>query len=465
MKFRKFGKALLMSAVSAGLVLGITSCVQSYTVGFLFVTGNVTAGASGEGYITGYKIDHNTGNLVQIHGMPIGSGGSNPGRAVLADGSRFIYVLNRGTDQATGGPCTATTTSCNEANISQFAVGGAGILSFQEKFFSQGMNPFRIIVDGSQNYIYVLDAVAPSSAACSAALGSSVTSCGDITAFKIDSSTGRLTLVVNAQISTTTGTSLPYFPVPANPIDMALSASTLFTLAGQPVPDPAHPGQFLPNTGDVVFPYAYNSASGQLTISQNSVQPINAGQATAIIAPSNGVVYVLDNEPITVPAGSNFAAGTYLSQILPFTPGTGGALQAQTGGAVPDDPNQSNPIMLLPEASKTKWIYVANQGANTSGTVSQIGIVGYVIDPNSHQLTPMANSPFTDGSGTGSGPQCLLEDPSNQYLYTANFNDSTVNGKALDTNSGALRPLPGKANQSVKLEGPPAWCLVSGRTS
>ncbi len=52
------------------------------------------------------------------------------------------------------------------------------------------------------------------------------------------------------------------------------------------------------------------------------------------------------------------------SQILPFTVGTNGALQAQTGGAVPDDPTQSNPIYLLVE-SKGKWLYVANQGNNT----------------------------------------------------------------------------------------------------
>ena len=35
MKFRKFGKALLIGALSFGAILGVTSCVQSYTVGFL----------------------------------------------------------------------------------------------------------------------------------------------------------------------------------------------------------------------------------------------------------------------------------------------------------------------------------------------------------------------------------------------------------------------------------------------
>jgi len=63
MKFTKFGKALLMSALSAGVVLSITSCVQSYSVGFLYVTSTVTAKPDADGIITGFKIDHNTGKL------------------------------------------------------------------------------------------------------------------------------------------------------------------------------------------------------------------------------------------------------------------------------------------------------------------------------------------------------------------------------------------------------------------
>jgi 6-phosphogluconolactonase len=456
MKFEKFGKALLMSALSVGAILGVTSCVQSYTVGFLYVTGNTTAGATGQGIISGFKIDHNTGNLVPIHGLPVASGGANPGRAVLISGGRFLYVLNRGMDPATGAVCTASTATCNGPNIAQFAIGGNGVLTFQASFFTQGLNPFRIIADSSGNYIYVLDAVAPSSASCALALGAGVTSCGDITAFKVDGSTGRLTTVVNAQATTAGGITLPYFPVPVNPIDMVLTSSYIFTLSGTP--------GTTNGAGDVVFPYSFNSATGQLTVNQNSTQPINSGHGTAITAPPSGNIYILDNEPITIPTCSTppcpFAAGTYLSQVLPFTVGTGGALQAQTGGAVPDDPNQSNPIMLISE-SKGKWVYVANQGNNTTGTVAQSGLVGYVIDPTSKQLTPMGGSPFP----TGSGPQCLLEDPSDQYFYTANFNDSTVTGRSLDVNSGTLKALNGKANQAVKLEGPAAWCLITGRTS
>ena len=55
MKFTKFGKALLMSALSAGVVLSVTSCVQSYSVGYMFVTGTLTAQSSGAGIITGFQ--------------------------------------------------------------------------------------------------------------------------------------------------------------------------------------------------------------------------------------------------------------------------------------------------------------------------------------------------------------------------------------------------------------------------
>ena len=46
MKFMKFGKTLLMIAISAGVILGITSCVQSFTVGYLYVTGTNTASSN-----------------------------------------------------------------------------------------------------------------------------------------------------------------------------------------------------------------------------------------------------------------------------------------------------------------------------------------------------------------------------------------------------------------------------------
>src|ERR1700744_5066920 len=107
MKFRKFGKALLLSALSAGIALSVTSCVQSYTVGFLYVTGTQTSGKSGQGIISGFKIDHNTGALHNINGLPVSSGGANPVRAILIQAQRFLYVLNKGLDSSGGDNCTS----------------------------------------------------------------------------------------------------------------------------------------------------------------------------------------------------------------------------------------------------------------------------------------------------------------------------------------------------------------------
>jgi 6-phosphogluconolactonase (cycloisomerase 2 family) len=449
MKFTKFGKALLMTTLSAAVGLSVTSCVQSYTVGYLYVTGTVTAQPGGNGIISGFDIDHNTGKLNNVDGLPISSGGANPVRAVLLTGSRFLYVLNRGVNSSGGSVCT-TADPCQNSNITQFVVGGNGILTPQETFFTQGINPFRIIGDATGNYLYVLDHDAPDSNAvtgnnstvnsCTEALGTSATSCGDITAFQVNQTTGRLSLLVNAQVTAANGAALPYFPIPANPIDFSLSSGFVLTLSGTPT------------TGDSVFPYTYSSSTGQLTINQNTAQPLTIFQGTAIVNGS-GFVYVLDNE------GTDVIGSGATSQILPFSIGAGGALQAQTGGVVADDPTLANPIYLLVE-SKGKVLYVANQGNNVQGTNPTSGLSGYVIDPTTHQLSFIAGEPF----GSGAGPQCLVEDPSDQFVYSADFNDSNVNGRVVDPNSGVLNNMRGSTG-TFALQGPATWCLIDGRTN
>jgi len=137
------------------------------------------------------------------------------------------------------------------------------------------------------------------------------TTCGDITIFQINQTTGRLSLVVNAQVTASNGSALTYFPVPANPIDFVLSGQFLLTLTGASAPTS------YPYTGGTsVWPYSY-PGNGQLTLSQNSVQPLGIHQGNAIVN-ANSVIYVLDNEPLTITCSSStcpFPAGTYLSLI------------------------------------------------------------------------------------------------------------------------------------------------------
>lgn len=443
MKFSKFGKALLMGALSAGVVLGVSSCVQSYSTGYLYVTGTSNATSTGNGIISGYKIDHNTGKLTSIHGLPVSSGGANPIRAVMPSGGRFLYVLNRGTNAASGSVCT-TADPCQNANITQFVVGGNGILTAQETFYPLGTNPFRILTDSSGGYIYVLDHDSPSNASCSLALGSSATTCGAVEVYQISSTTGRLQLVVNAAVTSSSGSALTYFPVPVNPIDFVLGNGSLLTMSGTST------------DGDSIFPYTV-ATSGQLTINQNTSQPLNIKEGTALVYSTN--LYVLDNEPITLTSSTTYTNGTYPSQILPFTVGSGGALTS-LNGVVPDASTLSNPTSLVALTSNSiRHIYVANQGNNTDTTNAQSGIAGYTEDSSS-LLTFMTGQPF----GTGAGPQCIVVDPSNQFIYTANYNDSTVVGHKADANAGTLSDLR-TSSSSYALTGPPTWCLVTGRTS
>ena len=106
-----------------------------------------------------------------------------------------------------------------------------------------------------------------------------------------------------------------------------------------------------------------------------------------------------------------------------------------------------------------------NQGDNTNTTTPQSGIAAF----HHHHSVPAAAN-FANGGqigGTGAGPLCILEDPSNQFIYTANYNSSTVSGLSIDQNDGNLIPLSQqtKAKDSYTLPGPATWCVVTGRTS
>ena len=459
MKFRKFGKTALTAALSMAIIFSLSSCVRSFTVGYLYVTGTTTATPAGNGIISGFKIDNNTGALKAIHGLPVNSGGSNPVRALLLTGGNFVYVLNAGSTASGGSTCT-TDDPCTNSNITEFSVGGNGSLTYQQTFFTQGFNPIRLLADTSGTHLFALDhdapgttnPQAPSSASnpnayCGTAI-LNATTCGDVTVFSVNATTGRLTLVTNAQLTTSTGTQVTYFPIPANPIDFTFTSSYVMTVSGTA------------GTPQTVYPYTYNSSNGQLTVSQSTPQVLQGSfngsgapvQQTTAIVYASGKVYVLDNEPTTT--------GGTPGQIIPFTIGTNGALQSLVGGAVADDVTETSPIYLIVE-SKGKYLYVANQQGSNSTNAAGVAI--YTIDPSSAQLTEDPGSPIPT-AGSGASPACLLEDPSNQYIYTANY-DSTVTGHVLDPNSGLLTQMKGAGSGTFALSGPASWCFVSGRTN
>ena len=111
--------------------------------------------------------------------------------------------------------------------------------------------------------------------------------------------------------------------------------------------------------------------------------------------------------------------------------------------------------------SKGKYVYVANQGNNTIRELTRKAALPRTIFYHL-ALIPAefhAGEPF----GSGSGPQCIVEDPSDQFIYEANEYDSTVTGRVLDPNSGELNDM--RVTSTYTLKGQPTWCLVDGRTN
>lgn len=407
MKLSRIGRVSMALAVSVAMGLGMTACGGG-TVGYMWVMGKQY------NQITGFKIDDFTGNLTQIVGMPIASGGTDPESIVVKPGGRYVYVVNTGQGTATTGSdqCTAG------YGISEFAVGGQGVLTFQNCFSSQGERPVWAIHDSTGNYLYVLDQFGYGST-CAANPDKNPpwtpvapASCyGDITVFSADPNTGRLSLVLNQQIKDpTTGLQVTYFPVGTMPTMMTLAGSCVFTL----------------NADQTVYPYGAGGTAGQLTQTTNSIIQLGTTKASSIQTGGSSV-YVTDTGATNSPG-----------QILPFTVGsTGCSLNTVTGGATQNLVPAANPVYTLVDSTNA-YLYVANQSSTNSSTPNST-ISAFNILTNG-TLQGLSNTAATNPYPIGAGPVCMVEDPSDQYIYTSN-GDGTVTGKILDRRTGQLSDL------------------------
>jgi 6-phosphogluconolactonase (cycloisomerase 2 family) len=438
MKFRKFGQAMLAAVVSAGIVLGLTSCTSSFTVAYFYVIGQQY------NQIAGYRVNNNNGKLTSI-GSAVSTGGTAPIRALILPAGKFVYVLNQGA-KASDGTVTG-------AGVTRFIIGQRGILTEQDGLVAtQGASnsqPFRMASDSSGSYLFVLDAVAPTSSICP-----TTTSCSAVTVFKIDANTGRLTTVVNQQQTDTSvnpAVNLTYFPVATNAVDMALVGSNLYIAS-----DNGDGNQKVT---------AYTVSSGQITATTTGTQSVAATHINAIIggySSSNAIgsassyIYILDR-------GVLDSTGAYSkSQVYVYTAGTGGALSSVTGSPKAQVATVNNPNFLLVENGK-KVVYVSN-GGDAGGTNTNTGagyITAYLVTSSGTDvgsLTDQTDSPFT----TESNPRCLVEDPSNQYIYSIDYGANNISLKRLDTTYYNLAAPRTTATYTTVNQ--PTWGVMTNRT-
>ena len=100
-------------------------------------------------------------------------------------------------------------------------------------------------------------------------------------------------------------------------------------------------------------------------------------------------------------------------------------------------PLTANPVYSMTDA-KNKFLYVLNHGTTNSNNANS-SISAYV-DPTTGALLPIPDplNPYP----VGNGPVCMVEDPSNQYVYTSNSTSmGSVTGKIINANTGQLSNL------------------------
>jgi 6-phosphogluconolactonase (cycloisomerase 2 family) len=386
MKLSWFGRLALALFASLALGLGMSACGGG-TIAYLWVAGTQY------NEIAAFKVDDYTGNLTQTPHQPFPAQGTNPVTILVKAGGRFLYVLDQGTLPSSCTTAASCTSHWTGSGIAVFTVGGDGSLTYLQHYDSQGYDPQWIQFDSTNSYLYVLDKYSQSG-----------DNNGSITVFSIDPTTGRLTLVLNTQSVPPNSPAPTYWEVGQSPFMMKSSGSCLFTV----------------NSADQSITPFSQGAGGQLV---NVTTGKIATPATTISSINGNGSYI-----ILTDSGANY--------VIPYTIGGSCALSTFVGGAQYLGASTSNPVNSLIDSSG-KYLYILNQSStNTTPTQSASSITGYFINTSSG-LSLLTGSPYS----VDSGPVCMVEDPTNKYMYTSDHNSGQVTGKVFDPNTGALAPL------------------------
>jgi 6-phosphogluconolactonase (cycloisomerase 2 family) len=414
MKLSLFGRWSMALFASMVLGLGMTACGGG-TIGYMWVLGQEY------NQIVGFKVDDYSGNLTEVPGAPFASNGSVPVSLVVKSGGRYVYVINQGVGGSAAGKGTGQT-------VALFSVGGDGTLTFQRSYQTQGYVSQWAQMDSSGTYLYVLDKYSPGVDSKGLYDAPNTDGLGSITTFAADPNTGRLTLVLNAQIKDVNGIDLPFFEVGTSPFMMKSVSGCLYTVNG---------------ADQTISPYAIGSG-GQLTYPGRQFFDTSAGLITSI----NG-------------AGSYvFLTDSKSDRIFGYQSGSTCNLTALNGGSTPNTTGAVNPTYSLLDA-KNSYLYVLNQSSTNTGTggLGYSSISAFYIQPGTLELQEVsAGTTFT----VGSGPVCMVEDPSSQYMYISNHNDGTITGKAFNSTTGELSQL--KRGSTFPATGQAGCLAISGAT-
>jgi len=402
-------------ALFASLVLGLgmTACGGG-TIGYMWVLGQEY------NQIGGFKVDDYSGNLTEVPGAPFASNGSMPVSIVVKSGGRYVYVVNQGIGGSAAGRGTGS-------SIALFSVGGDGVLTFQQAYQSEGYVSQWAQMDASGTYLYVLDKYSPGLDAQNGLYdGPNTDGLGSITVFAADPTSGRLTLVLNASIKVNS-INIPFFEVGPSPFMMKALAGCVYTM----------------NSGNQQITPLVVGTGGQLSYTSfGNIIPQGTNLNITSINGANSYIFLTDSNA---------------NQILGYQSSGSCNLAPLNGGVLNNIAGTSNPVYSMLD-TKDQYLYVLNESTtSTLTTTPYSSISGFVLNAANQEFTQI--DPGVTFS-VGSGPVCMVEDPSSQYMYISNHNDGTITGKVYASQTGELSQL--KRGSTFPTVGQPGCLVISG---
>ncbi len=367
---------------------------------------------NGDGTISAYTIDPNSGQLTAVAGSPVPDG-TGPAAVSLAPNGKFAFSASDNGTKIHAFTIDQTSGKLTEVANSPYTVQG----------FSVGSAFPDIAVDSNSAHLYLASA-------------------GDakVAAFAIDATTGQLTALPTVVAGAGAGAIPAFSPdgkylyvmdTSANAVSgYTIESDGSLTPMGSTFPTGAGP-TWISFTPDGKFAYVANT--GEDSISAYSV---SSGQLAPLATPTfatnehpEDLTIDVSGTHLYAPVANGSAAGAV--DWFTIDPATG----LLTGGkAVPADTVAAGVSpFFLDIAPNGKFAYVSSKAGAE--------VFEYSIDPSTGALAPL--NPASVSTGAGSNPQFITIDASGKFGYTANEGTSNISEFTIDPTSGVLTPIPG----------------------
>ena len=400
MKFSKLSQLFLVSSIGLLVATLLTAC-QLVTIGYVFVTSSSGSGTSGDGQISTFAVDSESGALRRGAAI-VSSGGVNPVAIAASPDYLNLYVANAGDD-----------------TVVHFTSSLNGVLTAKDTV-TLSEAPVSLAVSAAGTYLYVV----------------SGTDSATLTEYPLSSGTiGTPVAQQSLDVPGYGGDTI----IPTGVTVLANNNSVFVSAYDQSAYNPGGTATSSANPG-WVFGFAVGSG-GTLTASTGS--PYKAGVKPSALAadPTSRFVYVTDfasnqligygvqsgsrlnflingpfrtgSEPESVaidPRGkymyvANELDSSVSAYVIDLGTGTPSAAVNTTGSAV--NSTDTQPVSLGIDPALGRFVYTANYLGNS--------VSGFRLDPNAGTLTTTQATPYL----TGNKPTALVVVPHGNHSLQA----------------------------------------------